>query len=192
MCNEYQLILPFDDVIAAFNVTGDRLAFPGGMPNFGPMASVRIGDRAPIIHMGKAGPEAVMAPWAWKGPGGRPVFNFRSDGRSFEGSHRCLIPADGVFEFTDPEPGQKRKTKWRFTLAGQRLFWVAGLIKDGAFAMLTTEPGADIAPYYDRQIVLLRPEEGAAWLNLQRPEVDLLRALPAGSLDVEKVFPIAA
>ena len=56
MCNEYQLILPFDDVIAAFNVTGDRLAFPGGMPNFGPMASVRIGDRAPVIHIGKAGP----------------------------------------------------------------------------------------------------------------------------------------
>ena len=38
MCNEYQLILPFDDVIAAFNLTGNRLVFPGGMPNFGPMA----------------------------------------------------------------------------------------------------------------------------------------------------------
>ena len=58
--------------------------------------------------------------------------------------------------------------------------------------MLTTEPGADIAPYHDRQIVLLRTEDGAAWLNLQKPEAELLRALPAGSLDVEKVFPIAA
>ncbi|MBA4806885.1 SOS response-associated peptidase [Brevundimonas sp.] len=192
MCNEYQLILPFDDVIAAFNSTGNRLVFPGGMPNFGPMASIRIGDRAPIIQMGAEGPEAVMTPWAWKGPGGRPVFNFRSDGRSFDGSHRCLIPADGFFEFTDPEPEQKRKTKWRFTLSGQRLFWVAGLIKEGAFAMLTTEPGEDIAPYHDRQIVVLRPEDGAAWLDLQRPQTELLRALPAGSLDVEKVFPAAA
>jgi len=77
-------------------------------------------------------------------------------------------------------------------MAGSPLFWVAGLIKDGAFAMLTTEPGADIAPYHDRQIVLLRPEEGAAWLRLQRPESDLLRAMPAGSLEVEKVFPVAA
>lgn len=192
MCNEYQLILPFDDVIAAFNLTGNRLVFPGGMPNFGPMASIRIGDRAPIIQMGAEGPEAVMTPWAWKGPGGRPIFNFRSDGRSFEGSHRCLIPADGFFEFTDPEPGHKRKTKWRFTLSGQRLFWVAGLIKEGAFAMLTTEPGEDIAPYHDRLIVVLRPEDGAAWLDLQRPQTELLRALPAGSLDVEKVFPAAA
>ena len=80
MCNEYQLILPFDDVIAAFNLTGNRLVFPGGMPNFGPMASIRIGDRAPIIQMGAEGPEAVMTPWAWKGPGGRPIFNFAPTG----------------------------------------------------------------------------------------------------------------
>ena len=58
--------------------------------------------------------------------------------------------------------------------------------------MLTTEPGPDIASYLDRQIVVLRPEEGAAWLHLQKPEPDLLRALPAGSLDVKKVFPVSA
>jgi len=52
--------------------------------------------------------------------------------------------------------------------------------------------GADAAPYHDRQIVLLRPEEGAAWLKLDQPEADLLRAMPAGSLDVEKIFPVAA
>lgn len=40
--------------------------------------------------------------------------------------------------------------------------------------LLTAGPGADIAPYHDRQIVLLLPEEGAAWL------------------DVEKVFSITA
>ena len=67
MCNEYQLILPFDDIIEAFNLSGNRLVFPGGMLNFGPMASIRIGDRAPIIQLGPEGPEAVMTPWAWKG-----------------------------------------------------------------------------------------------------------------------------
>lgn len=192
MCNEFQLILPFDGVIETFNRSGDPLVFPGGMPNFGPAASIRIGDRVPIITLGGSGPQLVTTPWAWRSPQGPPVFNFRSDGRSFANSVRCLIPADGFFEFTDPEPGQKRKTKWRFTLAGERLFWVAGLVKDGAFAMLTTEPGTDIAPYNNRQIVVLKPEEGAAWLNLERPEAELLRAPPAGSLDVEKIFPAAA
>lgn len=192
MCNEYQLILPFDDVIETFNRTGDRLVFPGGMPNFGPMASIRIGDRAPIIALGSDGAELIVAPWAWKSPQGRPVFNFRSDDRSFANSNRCLIPADGFFEFTDAEPGQKRKTKWRFAVAGEPIFWIAGLIKDGAFAMLTTEPGPDIAPYHDRQIVLLKPDAALDWLALRKPEVELLRALPEGGLTVEKVFPEAA
>ncbi|PZU72656.1 MAG: DUF159 family protein [Brevundimonas sp.] len=192
MCNEYQLILPFDEVIETFNRTGDRLVFPGGMPNFGPMASIRIGDRAPIITRGPDGAQLIVSPWAWKSPQGRPVFNFRSDGRSFDGVTRCLIPADGFFEFTDAEPGQKRKTKWRFTMAEAPIFWVAGLVRDGAFAMLTTEPGPDIAPYHDRQIVLLRPEAALDWLDLRKPEVELLRALPEGSLSVEKVFPEAA
>ena len=117
------------------------------------------------------------------------MFNFRSDGRSFANSLRCVIPADGFFEFTAPEPGQKRKTKWRFSLKGERSFWVAGLIKDGAFAMLTTEPGPDIEPYHDRQIVVLPRGQASDWLDLRRSEAELLKPAPAGSLIVEKVFP---
>lgn len=116
------------------------------------------------------------------------MFNFRSDGRSFANSLRCLIPADGFFEFTAPEAGQKRKTKWRFTLAGQPFFWIAGLVKAGAFAMLTTEPGPDIAPYHDRQIVVLRPEEGAAWLHLLNPNrIGCARCRP-GALTSRRSF----
>lgn len=189
MCNEYQLILPFDEAIEEFNRTRNPLVFPEGVPNFGSAASIRIGDRAPIIIAGADGPQVRMTPWAWKGAGGRPVFNFRSDGRSFAGSARCVIPTDGFFEFTDPEPGQKRKTKWRFTMSGSASFWIAGLLKDGAFAMLTTEPGPDIAPYHDRQVVLLPGGQAADWLDLSRPEADILRPSPVGTLAVEKVFP---
>lgn len=117
------------------------------------------------------------------------MFNFRSDNRAFSDTVRCLIPADGFFEFTAPETGQKRKTKWRFTLVGAPLFWIAGLVRQGAFAMLTTEPGADISPYHDRQIVVLAPEDGADWLYLRKPERDLLRPQEAGRLRVEKIFP---
>lgn len=189
MCNEYQLILPFDEVIEEFNRTRNPLVFPEGLPNFGPTSSIRIGDRAPAIWAGAEDPEARMTPWAWKGPGGRPVFNFRSDGRDFSNALRCVIPADGFFEFTDPEPGHKRKTKWRFTHKDQTSFWIAGLIKDGAFAMLTTEPGPDIAPYHDRQIVLLPKGSAMDWLDVTRTSADLLRPSPAGSLTIEKVFP---
>lgn len=33
------------------------------------------------------------------GPKGGPVFNFRSEGRDFSKSNRCLIPASAFFEF---------------------------------------------------------------------------------------------
>lgn len=51
-----------------------------------------------------------------------------------------------------------------------------------SFAMLTTEPGPDTKPYHDRQVVVLRPENWGAWMWLAKPEAELLRPLPAGSL----------
>ena len=58
-----------------------------------------------------------------------------------------------------------------------------------AFTMLTTEPGPDIAPYHDRQVVVLKPGDWAHWLFLTKPESELLRPLPKGSLEVETVRP---
>jgi putative SOS response-associated peptidase YedK len=56
-----------------------------------------------------------------------------------------------------------------------------------AFTILTTEPGPDVAPIHNRQVVLLDPADWLAWLDLTRPETDLLRPLPARSLAVEQV-----
>ncbi|MNV18108.1 hypothetical protein D3C71_1089210 [compost metagenome] len=82
-----------------------------------------------------------------------------------------------------------KKTKWRFTLIDQPWFWIAGVVKDGAFAMLTTEPGPDVAHYHDRQIVVLPPGAGVHWLDLSAPEELILRPGPLGSLFVERVYP---
>ena len=56
-----------------------------------------------------------------------------------------------------------------------------------AFTLLTTAPGPDVAPIHNRQMVVLDRADWMAWLDLTRPEADLLRALPAGSLNVEQV-----
>jgi len=99
-----------------------------------------------------------------------------------------LIPSDGFYEFTKPDdPKQRLKDKHLFTLAGEPWFWIAGLVKEGAFAMLTTSPGPDIAPYHDRQIVVLPRAEGLEWLDLRKPEAEILRPLPEGSLTHEQV-----
>lgn len=187
MCNNYRLQVPANQLAAPFRDASPPLTFPGGLPNL-EATDYRIGDRAPIVTLGADGPQLIMTPWAWKGPTGKPVFNFRSDGRSFAQSTRCLIPADGFYEFTEPKVAGK-KTKWLFTMTGQPWFWIAGIVKDGAFTMLTTQPGPDVAPYHDRQIVVLPPGAGVHWLALSAAEDLILSPCPAGGLTVQKVYP---
>jgi putative SOS response-associated peptidase YedK len=56
-----------------------------------------------------------------------------------------------------------------------------------AFTLLTTEPGPDVAPIHDRQMVILERSDWSAWLELVGNEADLLRPLPTGGLRVEQV-----
>jgi putative SOS response-associated peptidase YedK len=90
-------------------------------------------------------------------PKGAPVINFRSEGRRFPAG-RCLVPASHFFEFTGTK---SPKTKWKFNRAGEDWFCFAGLwrlMPDGsgeAFTILTTEPGPDVAPIHNRQVVVV-------------------------------------
>ena len=53
--------------------------------------------------------------------------------------------------------------------------------------MLTMEPGPDIAPYHDRQIVVLDRGDWVNWLDPSASAADLIKPLPAGALTVEQV-----
>jgi putative SOS response-associated peptidase YedK len=53
--------------------------------------------------------------------------------------------------------------------------------------MLTVDPGPDIEPHHDRQIVVLQPSDWAHWIYLTKSETELLRPLPKGSLHAETV-----
>jgi putative SOS response-associated peptidase YedK len=52
--------------------------------------------------------------------------------------------------------------------------------------MLTCAPGPDIAPYHDRQIVILPHSQWAAWLG-PSPEAPPVGPLPAGSLAITQI-----
>ena len=67
--------------------------------NFEPRPEIRMPEVAPIVR--HVGDRAVvsMTKWTWPAPGGKPVFNFRSDGHSFADSDRVLIPANAFYEF---------------------------------------------------------------------------------------------
>ncbi|WP_292417260.1 SOS response-associated peptidase family protein [Mesorhizobium sp.] len=155
---------------------------------------IRVNDPAPLMRVAGDAVELASMTFGFPpaGPKGGPGFNFRSEGRQFGNSTRCLIPASAFFEFT----GTKYpKAKHRSTLNGAPFMAIAGLWREAAgnkppsFTMLTTDPGQDVAPYHNRQVVILQPKNWSAWLNLTKPEGELLRPLPHGSLAVETVRP---
>jgi len=103
--------------------------------------------------------------------GSADFINFRSEGRRFP-KGRCLIPASHFFEFNG---AKSPKWKWKFTKVGEDWFCFAGLwrpMPDGdreAFTLLTTQPGPDVAPIHNRQMVRLDRANWLAWLDLSRP-----------------------
>ena len=185
MCNEFQRNKQLQDAIEAFDRRGlARFRWRQGLAsNLGPQPSIRIRDSAFVVRLADGMLEGAVLTWAWPGPRGAPVFNFRSEGRDFLRSDRVLVLADGFFEYTAPRAaGVKLKDRHLFTRAGEDWFWIAGLVRDGCFSLLTTAPGPDIAPYHDRQIVTFAPQAGMDWLTLSRPQRELLAPTPAGGL----------
>ena len=152
---------------------------------------IKINDCGPVMRVAGNHVELASMNFSFPPSGrGGPVFNFRSENRRFDQSNRCFIPASAFYEFV----GKKYpKAKYRFSLKGSPITGIAGIWREGqgnhppSFAMLTTAPGEDIAPYHNRQVVVLKPKDWPGWLQLTSPEAELLRPLPKGTLNVEFV-----
>jgi putative SOS response-associated peptidase YedK len=108
--------------------------------------------------------------------------------RAFE-RYRCLIAADGFYEWQAQPTGPKQP--FHITRADRAPFAFAGLWsiwhgQDGArlrtCTILTTAANASIAGLHDRMPVILAPEAERAWLDPSTPGEDLhdmLAGLPA-------------
>lgn len=97
---------------------------------------------------------------------------------------RCLIPADGFYEWQKTADGGKQPM--RILLKHQDLFAFAGLYEtwtapDGSklhtCTVLTTKPNGLVAPIHDRMPVILRREDEAIWLDREKQDAELLHSL---------------
>ncbi|HEY3799641.1 MAG TPA: SOS response-associated peptidase family protein [Caulobacteraceae bacterium] len=180
MCNRYGYNSPLSRLVELFADRNLPFHWPDARPNLAPLDEIHPTDPAPVIVGDGDGVRLEQMRWGFPPPRPKagPVINFRSEGRRF--SHgRCLVPATHFFEFT----GTKYpKTKWRCEVAGEEMFCIAGLRRDDRFTLLTCDPGPDIAPLHDRQVVILKPADWADWLS-DKPESGVaLTALPEGSI----------
>lgn len=102
---------------------------------------------------------------------------------SFE-KRRCLIPADGFYEWK--KLGKKTKIPYRFTLREDELFAFAGIWEEyetvngeiqHTFLILTTSPNEIAAEIHDRMPVILNRQMEKKWLDNYTPESELLAML---------------
>ena len=118
---------------------------------------------------------------------------------------RCLIPADGFYEWQDSMGdlvgGKKSpRTPMHIRLRDGGLFAFAGLwdewhAPDGSplrsCTVITTAPNAVTAPIHDRMPVILRPEDEALWLDLSISDsstlLTLLTPYPADAMEAYAV-----
>ncbi len=132
----------------------------------------------------------VPGRWAEKASG-RPLINARAETlqsqpafRESFAERRCLIPADGFYEWVTDERGKRpvwfsRPDGDLFAFAG---IWAA-LPRKGtddvlhSCAIVTTEPNDLIRPIHDRMPVLLVPDREADWLDPERPVDELISLL---------------
>lgn len=192
MCNDFGNHVTYAEYAEALRQLGMPIVAPGAVPNLEPEDDIWPSEVATVFRRLDDGVELARLRWGFEpsSPKGRPVINFRSEGRSFANSRRCLVPASHFYEF---KGAKAPKSKFKFTLRTEPWFCFAGLWSPGspekgeAFTLLTTAPGPDVEPIHSRQMVVLKREDWAPWLDLSKPQDELLRALPTGSLAVEQV-----
>jgi putative SOS response-associated peptidase YedK len=118
--------------------------------------------------------------------------------------HRCLIVADGFYEWLKAEDPKQPRQPWRFTVDGGAPFAFAGLCTrkpwddpdergvdpDGylySATIITTTPNAVVRPVHDRMPAILSgPEAEAAWLDPRlttEEAIAMLGPLDAGRME---------
>ncbi|TJY43243.1 SOS response-associated peptidase [Cohnella pontilimi] len=204
MCGRYTITVTLEELMLRYFAEFPAVPFQLPRYNVAPtqMMPAVVNDgqrnRLGLLKWG------LIPPWADDEKVGSRMINARAETleerpayRSAFRRKRCLIPADGFYEWKTAAGG---KRPYRIVLKGGGLFSMAALYEtwtapDGrkvsSFAIVTTEPNRLMADIHDRMPVILRPEDEALWLdrNVQDPEPlkRLLVPYPAGEMDAYEV-----
>jgi len=159
-----------------------------------PIATITQQDGARVLGAARWG---LIPSWAKDPAIGNRMINARAETlrekpafKTALARRRCLIPADGFYEWSTPvkEKGAKAKDKTPhyIRLRSGELFALAGLwdewkSPDGetlrSCTIITTVPNEIITPLHHRMAVILKPGDEATWLDPNLKDADELSQL---------------
>jgi len=205
MCGRYEVHTPIEEIARRFDaaVTAEASALP---PRYNVAPSLRV----PVIRDGKAGRQleamtwGLVPSWAKDLSGVKPI-NARIETvfekpmfRTAIRRRRCLIPADGFYEW---KKGPHGKQPWHIGMADDGVFAFGGLweyrVAEGeppllSCAILVTDANELMKKIHDRMPVIIRPEHYPSWLDPEQNDRDdilpMLEAFPAEEM---RAYPVS-
>lgn len=203
MCGRYTLAVRKETLAEKFGVGGP-------LPELSPSYNIAPGREVAVVLGDGVGRRLEMLRWglipSWADdPGiGYRMINARAETaptkpsfrRAFRG-RRCLIPADGFYEWKKEDGGKqpyhiRLKDGEPFTFAGLWESWNdpnGGTVR--SFAILTTEANEVVGEIHARMPVILPVEDHDMWLDPdfdeKEPLADLLRPYPTAAMEAYPV-----
>jgi putative SOS response-associated peptidase YedK len=199
MCGRYSLTTPVEALRRVFGFLEQ--------PNLAPGYNIAPTHQVAALRLGADGERhfvrlrwGLVPAWAKDLSIGARMINARAESvaekpafRAAFRQRRCLVMADGFYEWQKRDKGPKQP--FRVTLADGGPFGFAGLWESWTdkgsgetvetCTIVTTDANELLAPIHDRMPVILVPGDVAAWLNTAAPPeaaLALLRPCPAGVL----------
>ncbi|WP_374378694.1 SOS response-associated peptidase [Dongia sp.] len=202
MCGRFVQKSPANQLASFFDIKGP-------VPNFAPRYNLAPTQDAAVVVAGGDGRRLEIKKWglipAWskEGKAEFATFNARAESvrekptyrQAFQ-KRRCIVPADGFYEWTGPKGDKiphlfERQDGTPLALAGLHETWRA---KDGAetihsFTIVVTAANQWMSRFHDRMPVILDPADFDAWLTGNaEPAATLLHSAPEETLK-ERVVP---
>lgn len=177
MCGRYTLTVPLDNLVEAFQVSP---------PDFGfsPRYNIAPTQKVPVVAQDDRGRRmgllqwGLVPSWADDPSMGSRLINARSETvaekpsfRSAFRRRRCLVPADGFFEWKKEEGGKTpfwihREDRGAFGFAG---LWEKWEPREGqalyTFTILTASATPELRDIHPRMPVILPRGQWEAWLD---------------------------
>lgn len=158
-----------------------------------PVSNITSARHAPIIRLSPCGQRTLsmlcwglVPSWSQDGKGGSNWINIRAEAvtslpyYSLFCRARCLVPADGFYEWerSADEPKRPHLISLRngepFAFAGLWALWTSGAASLETFTIITTEANRLIRPLHDRMPVIIPHDRYIAWLSPDSTTEELL------------------
>jgi putative SOS response-associated peptidase YedK len=200
MCGRYTLAAPVDELVETFDVPAPDFDLP-------PRYNIAPSQLVPVVATDRHGRRMGLLEWGLvlqrASEPRRPLINVRIESvgkrppfRESLARRRCLVPADGFYEWKQEESG--KAPYWIHPSSGGLLafagIWDRWTDASGearhAFAILTTAASTDVASIHARMPVIVGARERDAWLDRSlggSEALDALKPVPAGALVAQPV-----